>query len=207
MSQKIGFIGLGNMGGNMAARYLAAGYTVYGEDRDRSEAEWLISHGLQWLDTPREVLDRIMDYDFTADSLTAALMALRRLPGRALGKLLPHVAMPENFTMRTFTALARDGDREMAAGLVGRFWRLDGGLVPIPDADAFLRYTEPGVPKLIMNFTAEPDGNRTRLSTETRVYCPDALSLMRFTPYWYVIRLGSGLIRRRFLSRIRTQFE
>ena len=51
----IGFIGLGNMGGNMAARYLAAGYTVYGEDRDRSEAEWLIGQGLQWLDTPREV--------------------------------------------------------------------------------------------------------------------------------------------------------
>ena len=34
--QTIGFIGLGNMGGNMAARYLAAGYTVYGEARDRS---------------------------------------------------------------------------------------------------------------------------------------------------------------------------
>ena len=33
--QTIGFIGLGNMGGNMAARYLAAGYTVYGEARDR----------------------------------------------------------------------------------------------------------------------------------------------------------------------------
>ena len=34
--QTIGFVGLGNMGGNMAARYLAAGYTVYGEDRDRA---------------------------------------------------------------------------------------------------------------------------------------------------------------------------
>ena len=57
----------------------------------------------------------------------------------------------------------------MAAGLVGRFWRLDGGLVPIPDADAFLRYAEPNVPKLVMNFSAEPDGEGTRLSTETRV--------------------------------------
>ena len=156
--------------------------------------------------SPREVLDVIMDYDFTADGLTAALMALRRLPGRVLGKVLPHLAMPENFTMRTFTPLARDGDREMAAGLVGRFWRLDGGLVPIPDADAFHRYAEPGVPKLIMNFAAEPDGERTRLSTETRVFCPDVLSLIRFTPYWYAIRLGSGLIRRRFLASIRGRF-
>ena len=31
---KIGFVGLGHMGGNMAARFLAAGYTVYGESRD-----------------------------------------------------------------------------------------------------------------------------------------------------------------------------
>ena len=157
--------------------------------------------------TPREVLDVIMDYDFAADGLAAALMALRRLPGRVLGKVLPRVAMPENFTMRTFTPLARDGDREMAAGLIGRFWRLDGGLVPIADADAFLRYAEPGVPKLVMNFSAEPDGGRTRLSTETRVYCPDTISQLRFTPYWYAIRLASGLIRRRFLSRIRARFD
>ena len=31
----LGFVGLGHMGGNMAARLLAAGYTVYGESRDR----------------------------------------------------------------------------------------------------------------------------------------------------------------------------
>ena len=31
----IGFIGLGHMGGNMAARFLAAGHTVYGEERSR----------------------------------------------------------------------------------------------------------------------------------------------------------------------------
>jgi hypothetical protein len=156
--------------------------------------------------SPCEVLDVIMDYDFTADRLTAALMALRGLPGRVLNKILPDIAVPEPFTMQTFTPLARDGDCEMAAGLIGRFWRFDGGLVPIADGDAFLRYTEAGVPKLVMNFAAEPDGNRTRLSTETRVYCPDASSLVRFTPYWYAIRLGSGLIRRRFLSRIRAQF-
>jgi len=157
--------------------------------------------------SPREALDVIMDYDFTADGITAMLMALRRLPGRLLGKVLPHVAPPTNFTMRTFTPLARDGDREMAAGLVGRFWRLDGGLVSIADGDAFLRYAEAGVPKLVMNFSAEPDGARTRLSTETRVFCPDTVSRLRFTPYWYVIRLASGLIRRRFLSRIQAQFS
>jgi 3-hydroxyisobutyrate dehydrogenase-like beta-hydroxyacid dehydrogenase len=55
--QTIGFIGLGNMGGNMAARYLAAGYTVYGEDRDRASAQGLVDQGLNWAATPREVAE------------------------------------------------------------------------------------------------------------------------------------------------------
>jgi len=55
--QTIGFIGLGNMGGNMAARYLAAGYTVYGEDRDRAHAQWLVDRGLRLADTPRELAE------------------------------------------------------------------------------------------------------------------------------------------------------
>ena len=53
----IGFIGLGNMGGNLAARYLAAGYTVYGEARNRTSAQWLIDHGLRWVHTPRELAE------------------------------------------------------------------------------------------------------------------------------------------------------
>ena len=44
--ETIGFIGLGNMGGTMAARYLAAGYPVYGEAQDRAAAQWLIDQGL-----------------------------------------------------------------------------------------------------------------------------------------------------------------
>jgi 3-hydroxyisobutyrate dehydrogenase-like beta-hydroxyacid dehydrogenase len=54
---RIGFVGLGNMGGNMAARFLAAGYPVYGEERSRAHAEALVQDGLQWCDTPREVAE------------------------------------------------------------------------------------------------------------------------------------------------------
>jgi len=54
---KIGFVGLGHMGGNMAARFLAAGYTVYGESRDRGDADELVHEGLQWRGTPREVAE------------------------------------------------------------------------------------------------------------------------------------------------------
>ena len=55
----IGFIGLGKMGGNMAARYLDAGYTVYGEARNREGAQWLLDQGLRWMDTPRELAEAV----------------------------------------------------------------------------------------------------------------------------------------------------
>jgi 3-hydroxyisobutyrate dehydrogenase-like beta-hydroxyacid dehydrogenase len=51
----LGFVGLGHMGGNMASRFLHAGYTVYGEDRSREHAQALEDEGLRWCDTPREV--------------------------------------------------------------------------------------------------------------------------------------------------------
>jgi 3-hydroxyisobutyrate dehydrogenase-like beta-hydroxyacid dehydrogenase len=51
----LGFVGLGHMGGNMAARLLDAGYPVYGEAANKDDVEELIRAGLQWRDTPREV--------------------------------------------------------------------------------------------------------------------------------------------------------
>ena len=54
---KIGFVGLGHMGGGMAARFLAAGYEVYGEQQNRARAEGLIDDGLHWRGTPREVAE------------------------------------------------------------------------------------------------------------------------------------------------------
>jgi 3-hydroxyisobutyrate dehydrogenase-like beta-hydroxyacid dehydrogenase len=61
----IGFVGLGHMGGNMAARFLAAGYRVYGEERNRAAAEELEHEGLEWRDTPREVAEAV-DVLFTS---------------------------------------------------------------------------------------------------------------------------------------------
>jgi len=53
----VGFVGLGHMGGNMAARFLGSGYTVYGVQRSREYAQELIEQGLQWRDSPREVTE------------------------------------------------------------------------------------------------------------------------------------------------------
>src|ERR1700751_5781362 len=53
----IGFAGLGNMGGNMAARLLAAGDPGSGWQRSREHAQRLIEQGLQWRETPRAVAE------------------------------------------------------------------------------------------------------------------------------------------------------
>jgi 3-hydroxyisobutyrate dehydrogenase-like beta-hydroxyacid dehydrogenase len=54
---RIGFVGLGHMGGNMAARFLAAGYSIYGQDRNHEQARGLVHDDLQWCETPRKVAE------------------------------------------------------------------------------------------------------------------------------------------------------
>jgi 3-hydroxyisobutyrate dehydrogenase-like beta-hydroxyacid dehydrogenase len=83
---RIGFVGLGHMGGNMAARFLAAGYPVYGEDRSREHAEVLVDQGLQWRATPREVV-QVADIVFTSVPDDSALEAVASGPDGILAGL------------------------------------------------------------------------------------------------------------------------
>jgi 3-hydroxyisobutyrate dehydrogenase-like beta-hydroxyacid dehydrogenase len=71
---RVGFVGLGHMGGTMAARLLAAGYDVYGEERKREHAQGLVDQGLRWRDTPRDVAEAA-DVVFTSLPDDAALEA------------------------------------------------------------------------------------------------------------------------------------
>src|ERR1035441_3782571 len=52
---KLGFIGLGVMGGNMVARLLEKGHTMTGYNRTRSKAQWLIDQGMKFADSPKAV--------------------------------------------------------------------------------------------------------------------------------------------------------
>jgi hypothetical protein len=151
--------------------------------------------------SPEEVLRAAVDSNRPPDRLRDALLALRTIPARLLGREAPRIGF------NIFTPLDQDEKSETVAGLIGRFWRLDGGLVPFPDADAFARFAEPGTPKLVTGFRATPDPLGTLLTTETRVFCPDHHSLLRFAPYWMLIRIPSGLIRRRALRAIRAAAE
>ena len=52
---KLGFIGLGDMGGLIVPRLMAAGYSVTGWNRTKAKADELITAGMTWADTPRAV--------------------------------------------------------------------------------------------------------------------------------------------------------
>src|SRR5436309_87188 len=87
-STKLGFIGLGHMGGNMAARYIAAGFPVYGEARTREHAQHLVDEGLSWCDTPRVVADAV-EIVFTSIPDDSALEDVASGPDGILAGLGP----------------------------------------------------------------------------------------------------------------------
>ncbi len=84
----IGFVGLGHMGGNMAARLLDAGYIVYGEDRSREQAQALVDRGLRWRETPRELAETV-DIIFTSLPDDAVLERVASGPDGILSSIAP----------------------------------------------------------------------------------------------------------------------
>jgi 3-hydroxyisobutyrate dehydrogenase-like beta-hydroxyacid dehydrogenase len=65
--ESVGFIGLGKMGSKMVGRLLKAGYPVIGYNRTKEKAMPLIKLGMQWADSP---IDVVKACDITLMSLT-----------------------------------------------------------------------------------------------------------------------------------------
>jgi 3-hydroxyisobutyrate dehydrogenase len=83
---KLGFIGLGVMGGRMAKRLLDAGHQVIGHNRTKSKAQWLLGSGLAWADTPRAVAESA-DFIFSMVTNTNALHSIVEGPDGLLAGL------------------------------------------------------------------------------------------------------------------------
>ena len=84
---RIGFVGLGSMGGPLAGRLLYRN-CVFGTNRTRSKASALIEQGLIWRDTPREVA-AAADVVFSLVSDDGALDAITSGPDGILAGLQP----------------------------------------------------------------------------------------------------------------------
>ena len=83
---KVGFIGLGVMGSQMVDRLLSKGHTVTGYNRTREKAQWLVTKGMQWADSPRGVASA-SDYTFAMVTNAAAIQAITEGPAGMLAGL------------------------------------------------------------------------------------------------------------------------
>jgi hypothetical protein len=165
-------------------------------------------HGCDVNASPEPVFQAAMSYRPETDMFFRSMIALREVPMRALARLRGRensVAPP--FGLHEFTLLEHRPSEALVYGLVGQFWKTEFGLVKMDSAEDYLAFCTPGVAKLALTFTVTEQGGKTRLVTETRVFCPDRKSHLRFTPYWYLIRPVSGIIRSRILNSIRKASE
>jgi 3-hydroxyisobutyrate dehydrogenase-like beta-hydroxyacid dehydrogenase len=85
---KLGFIGLGTMGGQMVARLLSKGHTVTGYNRTQSKAEWLVKKGMVLARTPREVAEE-SDVVFAMVTNSAALRGVAEGPDGLIAGMGP----------------------------------------------------------------------------------------------------------------------
>jgi hypothetical protein len=157
--------------------------------------------------TPQLVFAAVRQVTVQEVRLLRPLEALRALPGLLARRPVfwpnPSARLLDQFTTGVVPLGERPGT-EIAAGAIGRFWRLVGNeTAVVRTREEYLSFDEPGYAKAAISFLVLPERGGSRVITETRIAgtSPDATrALLR---YWRAIRLGSGAIRRSWLAGIR----
>ena len=158
-------------------------------------------HRIQVAAPVEEVYASVAAMDLTDSSIARGLMALWRIPARVL---LPNV--PDRpMSVRDFLQLHEQPPTDLVRGMIGG--RVDRKRVAAMTADDFMAFDGPACFKLAWGFHLTPQERNVLVETETRVLCTDAESRAWFRWYWLVIRLPSGLIRRRLLAHIKRRAE
>lgn len=144
---RLGFVGLGVMGGRMVHRLLAAGYPVIGYNRTRAKAQGLIDAGMQWADSPRAVAEAA-EVTFTMVTDTTALRAVTNGPdgilvGLGPGKVYIDMSTVSPSESRALAVeVAARGARMLDAPVSGSVTTLEQGRLSIMvggDREAFER--------------------------------------------------------------------
>jgi hypothetical protein len=146
-----------------------------------------------------EVYSTARFLDMRSSEIIRWLCRLRGLP--------PEILTLDGMMQQGFVLLAERPPQEFVFGLIGRFWTLSPQ-VQLFNADAFITFNRPGFAKAVINMAFIAQGNRgVRVTTETRVHCPDEASRRRFRLYWLLIAPFSGIIRKEWLRLIKQEAE
>jgi 3-hydroxyisobutyrate dehydrogenase-like beta-hydroxyacid dehydrogenase len=132
----LGYVGLGVMGGRMAARLLSKGHRVTGYNRTRSKADALAGDGLRVADTPRAVA-AAADVTFVMVANSAAIRAVADGPngiiaGLGRDKILVDMSTVSPVVSRELAARAREAGAQMVdAPVSGSVLTLEQGKLSI----------------------------------------------------------------------------
>ena len=131
---KIGFIGLGKMGGRVAKRFVDAGHTVIGYNRTKSKAQWLLDAGMRWGESPRRVVEG-SDITFSMVTNTATLREVLDgddgiLAGLVSGKVYVDMStISANASREIATEVEARGAHMLDAPLSGNVMHVEQGTV------------------------------------------------------------------------------
>jgi hypothetical protein len=164
---------------------------------DKHLAEWDVCeyHEITLQVPPDRAYQALKKVDLGRSWLIRTLFTLRGLPHENSITL-------ETLTSVGFVVLEESPPTEIVLGLVGRFWKMRGGLKAF-EADEFVSFADPGFVKAAWNFHVTPTEGGSKVGTETRVVATDDASRRSFRRYWFFVRPFSGLIRREALRLIK----
>ena len=156
---------------------------------------------------PSAVFAAVKEVTVREVRLLTPLEAVRGLPGLLTRRraFRPARSAPvlDAFTMGVVPLGERPGT-EIAAGAIGRFWRLAGNEpAAVRTRDDFVLFADPGYAKAAIAFLVLSERGGSRVITETRVAGTSPEATRVLLRYWRAIRLGSGAIRRSWLAAIR----
>ena len=168
---------------------------------DRFLPRWDVRehHEIKIQTAPEEAFQAIKNLDLGRSRVIRMLFAARGLPGNKSMTL-------ETLTAVGFVVLGEDPPTEIVLGLLGKFWRMRGGLRKV-DAEDFVSFVDPGFVKAAWNFWVEPADGGSSVSTETRVLATDASAQRSFRLYWFLVGSFSALIRREALRVLKATVE
>ena len=105
---------------------------------------------------------------------------------------------------------AEEENHELVIGGIGQFWKLWSGCFPIiSNTQEFLSFNSPNYAKAAINFYLHQNhgDDYVKVSTETRFYVLDQITLKKFARYWLLIHTYSAFSIRMWLRAIRHRLE
>lgn len=101
-----------------------------------------------------------------------------------------------------FVNLEEIQDKEIVIGFL-----LGLGKIKFISSDEFKTFSENKYIKGVWNFSISENKNKSILSTETRVHCPNKIARIIFSLYWFVISYFSRVTRKEMLRVIKEEAE